>query len=79
MNLFTGDNSDVSISAGKVANDGKHPLLEFAMSHFREIDVINNDDGKDKKKKKKKSSKSDWTWKDQVCMNIYINKVTVRL
>lgn len=60
-----GDNSDVSISAGKVANDGKHPLLEFAMSYFREIDVINGDDG-GKKKKKKKSSKSDWTWKDQV-------------
>ena len=73
MNFFIGDNSDVSISAGKVANDGKHPLLEFAMSHFREIDVINNDDGKDKKKKKKKSSKSDWTWKDQVCMNIISN------
>ena len=60
-----GDNSDVSISAGKVANDGKHPLLEFAMSYFREIDVINNDDG-GKKKKKKKNSKSDWTWKEQV-------------
>ena len=59
-----GDNSDVSISAGKVANDGKHPLLEFAMTHFREIDVINGDN--DKKKKKKKNSKSDWTWKDQV-------------
>ena len=60
-----GDTSDVSISAGKVANDGKHPLLEFAMSYFREIDVINNDDG-GKKKKKKKNSKSDWTWKEQV-------------
>merc|ERR1719322_682686 len=60
-----GDTSDVSISAGKVANDGKHPLLEFAMSHFREIDVINHDDNA-KKKKKKKNSKSDWTWKDQV-------------
>ena len=31
-----GDTSDVSISAAKVSNDGKHPLLEFAMSHFRE-------------------------------------------
>ena len=63
-----GDTSDVSISAGKVANDGKHPLLEFAMSHFREIDVINHDDNA-KKKKKKKNSKSDWTWKDQVCIH----------
>merc|ERR1719471_2568105 len=59
-----GDTSDVSISAGKVANDGKHPLLEFAMSNFREIDVINHDDNA--KKKKKKNSKSDWTWNDQV-------------
>ena len=50
-----------------MANDGKHPLLEFAMSHFREIDVINEQGPKsDKKKKKKKASKSDWTWKDQV-------------
>ena len=67
-----GDHGDtvsdtVSVTAGKVANDGKHPLLEFAMSHFREIDVINGDqEVGGKKKKQKKKSKSDWTWKDQV-------------
>ena len=64
-----GDTSDVSISAAKVSNDGKHPLLEFAMSHFRDnnFDIHPHDEAvKDKKKKKKKSNKSDWTWKDQV-------------
>merc|ERR1719357_921065 len=65
-----GDTSDVSISAAKVSNDGKHPLLEFAMSYFREsnnFDAIPQDGSiKDKKKKKKKNSKNDWTWKDQV-------------
>ena len=28
--------SEVSASAANVANDGKHPLLEFAMRYFRE-------------------------------------------
>merc|ERR1711915_1011465 len=56
-----GDTSDVSISAAKVSNDGKHPLLEFAMSYFREsnnFDAIPQDGSiKDKKKKKKKKKK----------------------
>ena len=61
----------LTLDQSQVANDGKHPLLEFAMTHFREIDVINQQPGpggpkQDKKKKKKKASKSDWTWKDQV-------------
>ena len=61
--------SDVSISAAKVSNDGKHPLLEFAMRYFRESDFdLGPGEGslKDKKKKKKKNSKNDWTWKVQV-------------
>ena len=62
-----GDTSDVSISAAKVSNDGKHPLLEFAMSYFRQSSFDqNNRDHEDKKKKKKKGSKNDWTWKDEV-------------
>jgi hypothetical protein len=56
-----------------VSNDGKHPLLEFAMSYFREsnFEFPNADgsikDANNKKKKKKKGAKnSDWTWKEQV-------------
>ena len=46
-----GDTSDVSISAAKVSNDGKHPLLEFAMSYFRQSSFDqNNRDHEDKKK-----------------------------
>ena len=55
-----------------MSNDGKHPLLEFAMSYFRESNFeFPNADGSikdnNKKKKKKKGAKnSDWTWKEQV-------------
>ena len=55
-----GDTSDVSISAAKVSNDGKHPLLEFAMSHFREnnFDIHPHDENmKDKKIKLRKHLK----------------------
>ena len=78
------DLSEISASAAKVVNDGKNPLLEFAMSYFREREkfsmVTSNDDSgkestkKSKKQKKKKSSNvsksdgGDWTWKDQVDM-----------
>ena len=68
-------NNKDSDDAGDTSNDGKHTLLEFAMSNFRE----SNFDGipqvgsiKQKKKRTKKtknsskSSKSDWTWKDPV-------------
>ena len=62
-------------------NDGKHPLLEFAISYFRERDKFEivlqgpddeqqGGDQKGKKKKQKKKSKGgkseEWTWKDQV-------------
>jgi hypothetical protein len=59
----------------QVSNDGKHPLLEFAMSYFRESNFeFPNADGSikdnNKKKKKKKGAKnSDWTWKEQVCFS----------
>ncbi len=54
-----------------MSNDGKHPLLEFAMSYFRESNFeFPTADGsikENKKKKKKKGAKnSDWTWKEQV-------------
>ena len=63
-----------------VTNDGKHPLLEFAMKYFREgkfepvlSDSTNdpNESGKEKKKAKKKksgASDADWTWKDRIDM-----------
>lgn len=72
--------SEVSASAANVANDGKHPLLEFAMRYFREgrekfdLPEENNQNGslKDPKKKAKKkksgASDGDWTWKDRVDM-----------
>ena len=70
--------SEVSASAANVANDGKHPLLEFAMRYFREgrdkFDLPeDNQNGslKDKKKAKKKksgASDGDWTWKDRIDM-----------
>jgi myosin-15 len=70
--------SEVSASAANVANDGKHPLLEFAMRYFREgkdkfehvmSDNENGSLGKKKAKKKKSgASDSDWTWKDRVDM-----------
>lgn len=78
--------SEVSASAANVNNDGKHPLLEFAMHFFREgkdkfegmLHSPDDEGGslktdKKKKAKKKKSSgtggeNSDWTWKDQVDM-----------
>ena len=60
-------------------NDGKHPLLEFAISYFRERDKFEivlqgpddeQGDQKGKKKKQKKKSKGgkseEWTWKEQV-------------
>ena len=71
--------SEVSASAANVANDGKHPLLEFAMRYFREgkFEGLTSDDGhpnngslkENKKKPKKKKSTAgdaDWTWKDRV-------------
>ena len=72
--------SEVSASAANVANDGKHPLLEFAMRYFREgpekfeQEDQHNGSLKDKKKAKKKKSGSgagheaDWTWKDRIDM-----------
>lgn len=64
-----------------VTNDGKHPLLEFAMKFFREgknfeavlSDSTNepNEPQKEKKKAKKKksgASDADWTWKDRIDM-----------
>ena len=77
------DISEVSASAAAArgANDGKSPLLEFAMSYFRErekfeaMQQAGNDDPKEAKKKDKKkkgkknsnvSQQGDWTWKDQV-------------
>ena len=76
------DLSEASASAAeRVAkgNDGKHPLLEFAISYFRERDKFEivlqgpddeQSDQKSKKKKQKKKSKGgkseEWTWKDQV-------------
>ena len=72
--------SEVSASAANVANDGKHPLLEFAMRYFREgrekfdLPEESNQNGslKDPKKKAKKkksgASDGDWTWKDRVDM-----------
>ena len=70
--------SEVSVSAANVANDGKHPLLEFAMRYFREgqekFDQEDQHNGslKDKKKAKKKKSsganEADWTWKDRIDM-----------
>merc|ERR1719242_1542733 len=72
--------SEVSASAANVTNDGKHPLLEFAMKYFREgkfepvlSDSTNdpNESGKEKKKAKKKksgASDADWTWKDRIDM-----------
>merc|ERR1712241_1667225 len=59
--------SEVSASAANVTNDGKHPLLEFAMKYFREgkFEAVMSDStnepneewkkGEKKKAKKKKS------------------------
>ena len=75
-----GNLSEVSASAANVANDGKHPLLEFAMRFFREgqekfdnLEMADQGSLKDKAKKakKKKSSganEADWTWKDRIDM-----------
>jgi hypothetical protein len=59
-----------------VSNDGKHPLLEFAMSYFREsnfefpaADGSIKDTNNKKKKKKKGAKNSDWTWKEQVWLS----------
>ena len=80
--------SEVSASAANVANDGKHPLLEFAMRYFREgkekFDEENpNGSLKDKKKAKKKksgASDADWTWKDRIDMVKWTDRmITVRL
>ena len=77
------DLSEASAGAAERAargNDGKHPLLEFAISYFRERDkfeiVLQGPDDEqgdpkaNKKKKQKKKSKGgkseEWTWKDQV-------------
>ena len=74
--------SEISASAANVANDGKNPLLEFAMRYFRDgkekfDQVLSDPEGgqngslkhnKKAKAKKKKSgaSDADWTWKDSV-------------
>merc|ERR1711976_477831 len=59
--------SEVSASAANVTNDGKHPLLEFAMKFFREgqekfdnLEMADQGSLKDKaqKARKKKSSGS---------------------
>jgi len=74
--------SEVSASAANVANDGKHPLLEFAMRFFREgrdlsaepnghdhkITAMMTDKKKTKKKKSGASDNADWTWKDRIDM-----------
>ncbi|CAB4053995.1 unnamed protein product [Lepeophtheirus salmonis] len=65
-----------------IRDDGKHPLLEFALQHFQEslkirTDIEQSSDKKNTNKKKGKSAKkssglsgtvatNDWTWKDQV-------------
>lgn len=85
--------SEVSASAANVANDGKHPLLEFAMRYFREgrdkFESLDNDPngslGKDKgkkagKKKKSGASDTDWTWKDRIDMVKWTDRmINVRL
>merc|ERR1711899_245776 len=62
--------SEVSASTANVANDGKHPLLEFAMRYFREgkekFDMP--EDNQNGKKKKSGASDVDWTWKDRIDM-----------
>ena len=32
--------SEVSASAAKVTDDGKHPLLEFALRNFRDVQLL---------------------------------------
>ena len=32
--------SEVSASAANVTNDGKHPLLEFALRYFRDVQLL---------------------------------------
>lgn len=58
----------------QVTNDGKHPLLEFAMRYFRDVEmvqspngsVIGGQGGQRKKKSKKTKNNKDWTWRDQI-------------
>ena len=41
--MHTGDAdnlSEISASAANVTNDGKHPLLEFALRYFRDVQLL---------------------------------------
>merc|ERR1719195_530680 len=43
VGLHTGDTdnlSEISASAANVTNDGKHPLLEFALRYFRDVQLL---------------------------------------
>merc|ERR1719394_1180038 len=43
VGLHTGDAdnlSEISASAANVTNDGKHPLLEFALRYFRDVQLL---------------------------------------
>ena len=54
--------SEVSASAANVTNDGKHPLLEFALRYFRDVQLLmegasSSEGGGGKKGKKNKKDK----------------------
>ena len=54
--------SEISASAANVTNDGKHPLLEFALRYFRDVQLLmegasSSEGGGGKKGKKNKKDK----------------------
>ncbi|XP_043245681.1 unconventional myosin-XV-like isoform X2 [Amphibalanus amphitrite] len=70
------DSANHSQGSGSAVDDGKHSLLQFAMTNFRgaeeRYNLVKDEDGahskmlETKNKKNKKKGKEDWTWREQV-------------